>query len=111
MVVIPSTIMFWNSIFLKELILSMIHKVIIFLSIICFIFSSGNIAAETSGNKNEDSKAAASEDMDINSESDGTKTSLEMLHSIITLKKDLKKIISQKKRSLSKVFPRLNNCP
>ncbi len=97
MVVIPSVIMFWNSTFLKELILSMIHKVIIFLSIICFIFSNGNIAAKTSGNKSEDSKAVASENMDINPESDGTKTSLEMLHSIIMLKKDLKRIIAQKK--------------
>ena len=80
----------------------MIHRIIIFLSLICFISSSGNIAAKTSGNKSEDSKAAASENMDINSESDGTKTSLEMLHSIITLKKDLKKIIAQKKRELGK---------
>ncbi len=80
----------------------MIHKVIIFLSIICFIFSSGNIAAETSGNKSEDSKADASENMDINSESDGTKASFEMLHSIIKLKKDLKNRISHKKRELGK---------
>jgi len=80
----------------------MIHKVIIFFSIICFIFSSGNIVAKTSGNKSEDSKAATSENKDVNSESDGTKTSVEMLHSIITLKKDLKKIISQKKRELGK---------
>ena len=80
----------------------MIHKVIIFLSIICFIFSSGNIAAKTNGNKSNDSKAATSENKDINSESDGTKTSIDMLHSIITLKKDLKKIITQKKRELGK---------
>jgi len=80
----------------------MIHKIIIFLSIICFIFSNGNIAAKTSGNKSEDSKAAASENKDVNSKPDGTKTSLEMLHSIITLKKDLKNIIAKKKRELGK---------
>ncbi len=79
-----------------------IHRIIIFLSLICFICSSGNIAAKNSDKKSEDSKAATSENMDSNSESDETKTPIEMLHSIITLKKDLKKIISQKKRELGK---------
>jgi len=80
----------------------MIHKIILFLSIICFIFSSGNIAAKTSGKKSEDSKAATSENKDVNPEFNKIKTPLEMLHSIIEHKKDLKKIISQKKQELAK---------
>jgi len=80
----------------------MIHKMIIFLSITCFIFSSANISAETSGNKSVESKAAVSKNMDINPEPDATQASIKMLHSIIELKKNLRNRISQKKKDLAK---------
>ncbi|MBI9090983.1 MAG: hypothetical protein JEZ12_17355 [Desulfobacterium sp.] len=75
-------------------------RIIIVLSIVCLIFSGGNLAAKTSDANSPAGGETVSETTGVEADRDGA--SIKMLHSIIELKKNLNERIFEKKSQLKK---------